>query len=224
MFKVSMHSVLILIAVAMLPSIAFPQERKSGCAVNAKVGTLGIGADLSCSLVPRILNLRVGASFFPYTANFTEKDIDYTGKLRLGGVPIALDVFPFKNWFRLGGGLIVNLNEVKGTAVANQGTLTIGDHRYSVQDVGQFQGQAKFNRAAPYFGIGFNNPVKRKGHWGFFADLGGMYHGRPLITLTASKTSTQLQADLIKEVQKVNEDLKKFTIFPVIQFGLSYCF
>jgi hypothetical protein len=213
-----------LLLALLLPFPALSQESKSGCALDAKVGTLGIGADLSCSLVPRILNFRAGASFFSYSTDFDEKGINYRGKLRLGAVPIALDIFPFKNWFRLGGGLIINLNEVSGTAVSNQGSVTIGDHRYNLQDFGQLSGKAKFNRAAPYFGIGFNNPVKRKGHWGFFADLGVMYHGRPSIALTAAHVTPQLQVDLNKEIQQVNDDVKKFTIFPVVQLGVSYRF
>ncbi len=214
----------LLIVLFMFSFPAFSQENKSGCAVDAKVGTLGIGADLSCSLVPRVLNLRAGASFFSYSADFREKGIEYRGKLRLGAVPIVLDVFPFKNWFRLGGGLIVNLNDLTGTATSDQGTLTIGDHTYSLQDIGQLQGKAKFNRAAPYFGIGFNNPVKRRGHWGFFVDLGAMYHGRPSVTLTAAKITPQLQVDVNKEVQNVNDDVKRFTIFPIVQLGVSYRF
>ncbi len=223
MYKERIPSVLLLM-LFMFPPLACSQEEKSGCAVDAKVGTLGIGADLSCSLVPRILNIRTGLSYFSYSADIREKGITYGGKLRLGTVPVVLDVFPFKNWFRLGGGLMVNLNDLKGTAAADQATLTIGDHTYSLQDIGQLQGKAKFNRAAPYFGIGFNNPVKRRGHWGFFVDLGGMYHGQPSVTLTAARTTPQLQADVNKEIQRVNDDVKRFTIFPIIQLGVSYRF
>ena len=214
----------LLVALLMFPAPARTQESGSGCAVDAKIGTLGIGADLSCSLVPRLLNIRAGAGFFSYSADFAKEGIDYSGKLRLGAVPIALDVFPFKNWFRLGGGLIVNLNEVTATAAADQGLLEIGDRSYNLQDVGELRGKARFNRAAPYFGIGFNNPVKRSGHWGFFVDLGGMYHGRPSIALSTTRTLPLLQQDLDKEVQKLNDDAKDFRFFPIVQLGVSYRF
>jgi hypothetical protein len=78
---------------------------------------------------------------------------------------------------------------------------------------------------APYIGFGFNNPVKKKGHWGFFTDLGIFYHGAPALTLAPSRAvPTQLQADIDKEIQSVNRDIGDFTIFPVIQFGVSYKF
>ncbi len=150
-----------------------------GWALDAKAGTLGIGADLSRSIVPRVLNLRVGASFFSYSTDLREKGIDYNAKLHLGAVPVVADVFPFKNWFRIGGGVVINLNQANMTGRSSTGTVTIGDHQYNLQDIGELTTKIRFNRASPYLGLGFNNPIKRSGHWGFFVDLGILYHGVP---------------------------------------------
>jgi hypothetical protein len=200
-------------------------DKGRGWALDAKVGTLGFGADLSRSIVPRVLNLRVGASFFSYTADFSEEGINYRGQLRLGAVPIALDVFPFKNWLRIGGGALINLNEVRGTAQPSGGTLTIGDRTYNAQDVGQLDGKVKFERVAPFVGLGFSNPIKDKGHhWGFFADLGILYHGTPNARLTSSKSISGLQDDINRENQSLNNEIKDYKIFPVIQLGISYHF
>ena len=76
-----------------------------GWAIDAKADTLGIGADVSISIVPRVLNLRVGASFFSYKTDLSETGIDYSAKLKLGAIPIALDVFPSKTGFASGEGL-----------------------------------------------------------------------------------------------------------------------
>jgi hypothetical protein len=218
----------VLAFVLAIPSAMLAAEKEDsqgrGWALDAKVGTLGIGADLSRSIVPRVLNLRVGASFFSYSTDITETDIDYAAKLKLGAVPIALDVFPFKNWFRLGGGVVFNLNQVEGTGQPKSGLIEIGDSQYTPQDIGQVNGKVKFNRAAPYFGLGFNNPIKRFGHVGFFADLGLLYHGTPKPSLTTTKTVPGLQTEIDKELQKMNQDLKDFKIFPVLQLGLSYRF
>jgi hypothetical protein len=211
-----------------IPSAALAADKEDsqgrGWALDAKVGTLGFGADLSRSIVPRVLNLRVGASFFSYSTNITETNIDYAAKLKLGAIPIAVDVFPFKNWFRLGGGIVFNLNEVEGTGQANSGLIEIGDSQYTPQDIGQVNGKVKFNRAAPYIGLGFNNPIKRFGHVGFFADLGILYHGTPKPSLTTTKTIPGLQAEIDKELQQMNQDIKDYKIFPVLQLGLSYRF
>jgi hypothetical protein len=195
-----------------------------GWAMDVKVGTLGIGADLSRSIVPRVLNLRAGVSFFPYSTNFTDDGIDYRAKFKLGAVPVAVDIFPFKNWFRLGGGVVFNLTEVDGTGQTSTGFFKIGDNQYSAASIGQLKAILKANRTVPYFGIGFNNPIKRSGHWGFFLDLGALYHGTPSVRITTTQTIPQLQADIAKQVQDVNDDIRDYKYFPVFQLGFSYKF
>jgi len=81
------------IAVWLCSRIAFPQD--SAWAAAGKVGTEGIGADLHLRMVPDILNLRLGGSFFPYSRSFREGGIDYEGELRLGAIPILFDAYPF---------------------------------------------------------------------------------------------------------------------------------
>ncbi len=225
MQKTCLFSILLILISA---SIALAGENEgsqgSGWAINAKAGTLGIGADISRSIVPRVLNLRVGAGFFSYSTDLSEEGIDYSAKLKLGAIPIALDVFPFKNWFRLGGGVVVNLNEVKGTGHSSTGTFTIGDRQYTAQDIGEVDAKIKFNRTAPYFGLGFSNPIKRSGHVSFFTDIGILYHGTPSASLTTTKSVPGLQTEIDKELQNINEDIRDFKLFPVLQFGLSIRF
>jgi hypothetical protein len=207
-----------------LSSFAEDQKPGSGWALDVRAGTLGIGGDLSRSIVPRVINVRVGASFFKYSTDFNESDISYNADLKLGSVPIAVDVFPLKNWLRLGGGIMVNLNEITGTARSSGGTINLGGTTYNLTDLGQVDGKVKFNRATPYFGFGFNNPIKKKGRFGFFSDLGFMYHGAPAITLTATNHTARIQQDIDKQIQKTNNNIKDFKIFPIIQLGASYKF
>ena len=195
-----------------------------GWALDTKLGTLGIGVDLNRSIIPCVLNLRVGASFFSHSINFNDEGINYNAKLKLGAVPIAVDVFPFKNWFRLGGGVVISLNEMHASGQTSTGTWEIGDGVYTAQDIGQMYGKIKANRVAPYLGLGFNNPITRKGHLGFFADLGLLYHGTPSAVMTTTKTVPQLQADIDKEIRDVNDDIREFKLFPVVQLGFSYRF
>lgn len=196
-------------------------DQVRGWAVDTKVGALGIGADQSRSIIPHALNLRVGASFFSYSANLGEERIRYNAKRTLGAVPTAADVFPFKNWFRLEGGVIINLNEVTETGQTSSGFSNNGDDTYTSQDIRQINAKVKFNGAAPYFGLGFNNPNKRKGHFGAFFDLEMIDHGTPLATLTRTRTVPQLQADIDKEIRKANDGLEGFQSPPVVQPGLS---
>jgi hypothetical protein len=213
-----------LLAIAVLASpCAFGKD--SGWAVVGKAGSMGFGADIHRQLAPKLLNLRFGAGFFQISADFSNKDINYGATLKLGAVPIGVDVYPFKNWFRLEGGLLINLNGVDGTAKPNQGQIQINGHTYSADQVGQLNATLRVNRAAPFLGLGFGNPIKRGKHWGFTFDLGAMYHGHPKAVLSATKTlSTQLQSDLQQQQQSIENDAKKYTFFPIIQFGISYHF
>jgi hypothetical protein len=220
------HVIVISILLLAIPATFAADENTQGrgWALDAKVGTLGIGADLSRSIVPRVLNLRVGASFFSYSTDLSVEGIDYSAKLKLGAVPIAVDVFPFKNWFRFGGGVVINLNEVKGVTNSSSGTVTIGDTTYNLQDIGQVDMKLKVDRASPYFGIGFNNPIKRFGRIGFFADLGILYQGTPAASITTTQSVPGLQAEIVKEIQKINGDIRDYKIYPVVQLGLSVRF
>jgi len=42
--------------------------------------------------------------------------------------------------------------------------------------------------------------------------------------MKTTRTVPGLQADIDKEIQSINDDVKKFRLFPVIQLGLSYRF
>jgi hypothetical protein len=119
-------SIGLLSAVILSCSSAFAAEHT--WAVAAKVGSLGIGADLHRVIFPDRLNLRIGASFFRRGQSFANSGISYDGTLRVGAIPVGLDVYPFKNWFRVQGGLMVNLNQIQGTARFNSGYIKIGVH------------------------------------------------------------------------------------------------
>jgi hypothetical protein len=226
MQRVYLFVLLLFILVLPISAIAGENEgEERGWAIVVKAGTHGIGADISRSIIPSVLNLRAGASFYSLSKdNVVDDGIQYNTKLKMGAIPIAADVFPFKNWFRLGGGLVVNLTGADGTAQPQNGFLHIGDSVYPASAVGELKAKLKFNRVAPYFGMGFNNPIKKSGHLGFFVDLGFLYHGTPSIDLTASRMFPALQADLDKQIRDVNEDIEDYSIFPVIQLGLSYKF
>jgi hypothetical protein len=208
---------------ALCPFAIAQEEDSGGWAVVAKAGTQGFGADVHRTLVPRTLNLRAGASFFQYTLDFSDDGIDYAGQLRLAGVPVNLDYYPFKNWFRLSAGMVINLNRAVGTAKPNQGQIDINGRLYPASQIGEVKGTFRFNRVAPFLGIGFSNPIKRRGHWGVTFDIGGIYHGRPRFPITVSgPLSSQLDTDLRLQEADVEKDVESYRLYPIVQLGISY--
>ncbi|MGK7936708.1 MAG: hypothetical protein AB4206_13060 [Xenococcaceae cyanobacterium] len=100
------------------PSKSAPKKRdRSGWALTPVVGTLGFGGNLSRSLIRDRLNFRGGFSSVVFGGDINTRDTKYGTDLRLsGGIPLVLDWFPAKNWFRVSGGLVINRNRLKLSA------------------------------------------------------------------------------------------------------------
>jgi hypothetical protein len=197
-----------------------------GIAVGAKVGTLGLGADLSLPIVPDRLNLRLSGNYLNYSYNGTANDIDYKFTLDFKMAMLLADWHPFANNFRISGGLVRNNSKLKldGTPTDE---VKIGDHKYPPELVGTLTGQLDFEKAAPYVGIGFGNAIgPYEQTWSFVFDLGVIIQMFDA-TLAASGPASVLpefQADIQKEEQKLQNSLDQFKIYPVLQFGLAYHF
>jgi hypothetical protein len=52
-----------------------------------------------------------------------------------------------------------------------------------------------------------------------------MHHKHPEATLSATKApSPQFLSDLSNQQQRFNNDAKRFTLWPIVQLGMSYRF
>lgn len=198
-----------------------------GVALAAKVGTTGVGADLTVGLA-RSLNLRVGAQTWTRSETRTEQQIEYDAELKLVSAGLLLDVHPGGRGFRISGGAIVNGNAV--TAVSSEDAVyTINGVQYPVGLVGRLRGRVDTNDVAPYLGIGWGNAVAPGGPWRFALDVGAFYQGKPKVSLTAHPIipvllPARFERDLEAERQKVEDDLSGYTVYPVIALGVSYRF
>ncbi|HEX9286647.1 MAG TPA: hypothetical protein VF999_05200, partial [Thermoanaerobaculia bacterium] len=121
-----------------------------GVAVGPKVGTTGIGADLTIGLT-RSLNLRLGAQGYTRSETRREREIEYDADLKLLSGEILLDLHPGGRGFRISAGAVVNGNEV--TAISSEGAVyTINGVQYPVGLVGRLRGRVDTNDVAPYLG------------------------------------------------------------------------
>jgi len=75
--------------------------------------------------------------------------------------------FPFANNFRISAGAMFNRNKFSMKGQPTGGTFTINGTTYPASDVGSFDAQVDFNKAAPYIGIGYGRPINS----GLFADI-----------------------------------------------------
>jgi len=219
-------------------------------AVGVKVGTLGLGLDISRSITDK-LNLRFNINGATYSDTGTESDVEYDYDLDMITAGLLLDYYPMESEFRLSAGAYYNGNEFALTGKpTTAGTFDINGVTYTTADLGSLKGTVDFDEFAPYIGIGWGNSTKKAG-WGFSVDVGLMYHGEPNVDLTAVKgsavttaedafkianpTATQAQIDAAsgwdvieanvqaEESDLINE-LNDYKIYPVVSFGVTYTF
>jgi hypothetical protein len=201
--------------------------RAQAIAIAAKVGTTGAGADLTIGLA-RTLNLRLGAQGWSRSETRTEQEIEYDAELSLVSGEVLLDLHPGGRGFRISAGAIVNGNEV--TAVSTEDAVyTINGVQYPVGLVGRLSGSVETNVVAPYLGIGWGNAVAPGSQWRFAVDVGAFYQGSPTVSLRAEPLIPGLlperfEQDLEAERRKIEDDLDSYTVYPVVNLGVSYRF
>jgi hypothetical protein len=193
--------------------------------MDLKVGTLGIGVDVSKMLNEKV-SLRANINGIRYNRNQVLNNISYSAKLKFLTVGVLADYYPMENNFHITGGVYYNGNRLDGTAVPTQ-SVTVGNTTYTPGQIGRLDTSVKFNKVSPYVGIGWgNNPSK--GGLGFSVNLGAMYQGSPKVTANAVSNIPALQAqlnqDITVEVNKIKNDINKYRIYPVVMVGVNYTF
>lgn len=206
-----------LMTLALFPAMAYADDM----AVTGKVGTLGLGAELTTPIADGITG-RVGLNMFSYNMNTTRSTVNYDMKLQLQTVSALADWYPMDGGFRTSAGLFYNNNKATFNALPTAGNYTINGVAYTAAQVGTLQGNMSFNSLAPYIGIGWGNPVSKDKGWGFMADVGVLYQGTPKATLTTTGAAVGLAASVAAEQAKLQSALNSFTWYPVATVGVSY--
>ena len=200
--------------------------------VGVRAGTTGVGADVAFGVAP-LVSARLGYSAFNYSRNYNDSDFKYDGKLQLKNVSLLLDVSPPVVPFRVSAGVVSTGNKVDVVGTPANNFYTINGHQYASADVSSVTGQIKGQRStAPYLGIGWGN-VSGAGV-NFYGDLGVMFMGGGKSSLdaqcaaTASGTalcgSQEFKDNVAAERQKLQDDVKSFKYFTVINIGVTFGF
>ncbi len=195
------------------------EKSRSGVGLAVKIGTLGPGAELSFGSSDSF-SARVGFNTFKHTYTSTVDTNDYEFKLKLQTVSVLADWYPFSGRFRTTGGVFYDNNKFTLTALAGSGGFTVGSTTYT--GISSVQGTVSFNKIAPYFGIGWGNPVANGKGWGLVSDIGVMFQGRPKTELVFTCTSCPTASDVAEENAKLQNDLSNFKWWPVAAIGVSY--
>jgi hypothetical protein len=218
------------LALAAAIAIALPTTAFGQIGIGARVGTLGLGGDVSFGIGSR-LGIRAGLGVMPDDIEITLDDIDYTLNPPSNIWNIGVDFYPFGGGFRLSGG-IVNRKNFELRAVRT-GETEIGDNTYNgtITIDGSLGNERE---TAPYVAIGFGK-VHSNG-FGLYVDLGAAQMGDPDIRLTGtcvvngtqpcpSENGQTFQQTLDEEAQQAEEDAGTYVKWhPILQVGLKIGF
>lgn len=235
-------------AVLLLLIGAAPAAAQVGVAV--KSGTEGIGVDVAVPVASRV-NIRAGIAGLSINHDFDNDGITIAAKLKLSGLDAHVDLFPFGGGFHVSPGLTIhNGTNVSGAAsVPPSKTFTLNDVDYVSTSSNPVTGSASvsFKNTAPSLLLGWGNLVPRGSRrWSVQFEFGAMFSKAPAFALALNGsacpvppsgvtnpncssplnvgTDPTVQANLQKQIAKVNDDLKVLKALPIIQAGFGYRF
>jgi hypothetical protein len=209
-------------------------------AAGFTANSLGASVELATP-VSRSFNLRSGVNVFTFDYPFTIDGVNYDARLHLKSSGTMVDWFPLHRGFHISTGILYVKNIVTAGASVGAGqTFVLGSQSYinGVDDPVGGSAMVVFPReVAPMLLLGFGNMIPRSGrHLSFPMELGAAYTGAPVISVTLKGTACsqqgcqsfaqnqQAQASVQLEVYKLNEDLKRLPVYPIVSMGVAYRF
>lgn len=195
-----------------------PAGASAQIAILPKVGTGGLGADLTLGLSDRV-GLRAGLGFAPFEVDGIEIDGNsYSGSFpdyfAIAGLDLKV-IGPL----RLIGGVMIRSGDFEFEAEID-GEFEFNDQIYT--ESGTFTGVWENSAVAPYAGIGFFDTFGSG--VGFYIDTGVVFAGDPEVTgeLGGNLATVVPPSDFEAELQNINDELPSYAqYYPFLQFGLK---
>ena len=160
--------------------------------------------------------------YLKYSLNRTISDIPYSANLNLQSEYAALNLYPWRNRsFHFSLGAYFNQNRLNGSAVSD-GTLQVNGATVPAGDSVLLE--YKQQPVDPYVSIGGNLYFDKGHHLSLGAELGAFYLGNPRVNVTTSPSGVVPQSDLDAYRQKVENNIKKVPVWPILKLSLNYSF
>jgi hypothetical protein len=190
--------------------------------VGVKVGTYGFGADFGVS-VNDVVSFRVSLQRADLSLTETYDEVEYDGDFTFGGEGVMADIYPFKGQFHITAGLFSNRNRADLSGTVTE-PVEIGDNIYTPAEVGTLSGTIEFDSTAPYAGVGWGNTSRGDNRVRFVFDVGLLFQGSGRIDDLTSSTGLVSDEDLATEVATIEDDIKDYDFWPVLNFGIAFRF
>lgn len=194
-----------------------------GVAIELKGGLLGLGGEVNYAINP-MFTVGLGLNTFTQSMSQSASDIDYDVDFKLQTIALLGNYHPFEGTFRITAGAMLNNNELSMTANPTV-SYDIGGTTYTAGQVGTLKSTVDFNAIAPYLGLGWGKSAGSG--FGVTFDMGVLFQGSPNVSMKASgaiASNPTFIANLNAEEASAEDDIKDFTMFPVMSLGLNYRF
>lgn len=205
-------------------SAAIPLQASAADAmvdIDVHASTLGMGAGFAIP-VSENTAARLSLNKFNYTYSTTSDNINYSSTLKLESLAALFDWHVFSGITHLTAGMIYNNNSFDMVGIPGTGSIyNINGSPYTLTSL---NANITFNKVVPYLGFGWGGRPSKTG-FSFKTDFGVMFQGAPQATLSVTGTGASAAANDVAIAQaRLNEDMKSFSIYPVISLGMGYAF
>jgi len=188
------------------------------------------------------INLRSSVNFLAFNEPFNIDGVNYDARLNLRSSETTVDWFPRgEGGFHVSPGILYANNTMSAPASVGPGqTFVLGTQSFinSVDDPVRGTSSVVYpHKFSPMLLIGYGNIIPRvRRHFTIPVELGVAYTGAPLISVALNGTActtdgcvnfggnAQAQTFLKQEVHNLNEDLKRYPVFPILSLGFAYHF
>ena len=209
-------------------------------AIGFNANSLGAGVEFATP-VSRSFNLRSSLNIFAFDYPFTIDGLNYDARLHLKSTGTMLDWYPLHRGFHISPGMLYVKNTLtSGASVGAGQSFQLGSQSYlnSIDDPVNGSASVAFPRKiAPMLLLGFGNMIPRSSRQlSFPVEFGAAYTGAPQMNVTLSGTACsqagcmsfaqnqEAQTSLKAEIYKLNEDLKRVPVYPIVSMGVAYHF
>jgi hypothetical protein len=188
------------------------------------------------------INLRSSVNFFAFDDPFSIDGINYTARLHLKSSETTVDWFPHAmGGFHVSPGFLYFKSSMTAPAFVGPGqSFVLGTQTFinSVDDPVSGSSSVIYPRTfSPMLLLGYGNIIPRvRRRISVPIEFGVAYTGAPEISVALNgtacttngcanfATNKQAQDNLKQEIHDLNEDLKRYPIFPIVSVGFAYHF
>jgi len=211
----------------------------SKLAISTKSSTLGAGGQVATPLM-RGLNLRGGADFLNFGYAIGVDGANYEGQIHMKNGQVSLDWFPFNKQFHISPGFVIFKTALSASVYVPGGnSFDLGNNTFTSSTSDPVTGTASIlfsHTIMPSLTFGFGNMIAKEGkHWSVPLEVGAAYTGHYTAQLSLqgsacidagcmSTSSALVQQSIVQEQNGLDEPMKHYQIYPIINSGLSYRF